>query len=126
MSGPAPEGPAVTRAARLARLRAATSGQGWGADAATAARAGGTLAAVLCFPRPAALEIVRAATEVPCDLDRLPGAGPGLVWALRQAGFSRRADLAPLAPEDLAACLGPLGALAPTATWIAAARNLGA
>jgi predicted flap endonuclease-1-like 5' DNA nuclease len=64
-----------------------------------------------------------AETPVPAgDLDRLPGVGPGLVWALGQAGITRLADLAPLAPEDLAARLGPLGQLVPAATWIAAAR----
>lgn len=58
-----------------------------------------------------------------CDLGGLPGAGPGLVWALRRAGISRIADLSPLTPEDLAARLGPIGRLAPAAAWIAAARQ---
>lgn len=57
-----------------------------------------------------------------CDLDRLPGAGPGLVWALRRAGIARLADLALLAPEALAARLGPLGRLVPAARWIETAR----
>jgi predicted flap endonuclease-1-like 5' DNA nuclease len=57
-----------------------------------------------------------------CDLDRLPGAGPGLVWALRRAGIDRLADLATLAEADLAARLGPLGRLVPAAAWIATAR----
>jgi predicted flap endonuclease-1-like 5' DNA nuclease len=68
-------------------------------------------------------EAIPAKTPVPAsDLDRLPGVGPGLLWALGQAGITRLADLAPLAPEDLAARLGPLGRLVPAATWIAAAR----
>jgi predicted flap endonuclease-1-like 5' DNA nuclease len=57
-----------------------------------------------------------------CDLGRLPGAGPGLVWALRRAGIDRLADLATLAEADLAARLGPLGRLVPAAAWIATAR----
>ena len=57
------------------------------------------------------------------DLDRLPGAGPGLVAALRRAGLARLADIAPLAPEALAARLGPLGRLVPAAAWVAAARD---
>ncbi len=63
-----------------------------------------------------------APSEPACDLDRLPGAGPGLVWALRRAGFARRADLAGLAPETLALRLGALGGLIPAAAWIAAAQ----
>ncbi len=63
-----------------------------------------------------------AAAKAP-DLDRLPGAGPGLVRALERAGLRRLADLAPLAPEDLAARLGPLGRLVPAAAWIAVARR---
>lgn len=57
-----------------------------------------------------------------CDLDQLPGVGPGLIWALRRAGIARLADLAPLAPEALAARLGPLGRLVPAARWIETAR----
>ena len=66
---------------------------------------------LLAFARPAA-----------GDLDRLPGVGPGLVWALERAGLHRLADLAPLAPAELAARLGPLGRLVPAERWIAAAR----
>ena len=57
-----------------------------------------------------------------CDLDRLPGAGPGLVLALRRAGLARLADVAAVAPEELAARLGPIGRLIPAERWIAAAR----
>jgi predicted flap endonuclease-1-like 5' DNA nuclease len=75
-------------------------------------------------PAPPA-EAAPAAAKAP-DLDRLPGAGPGLVWALERAGLHCLADLAPLAPEDLAARLGPLGHLVPAAAWIAAARRAAA
>ena len=47
-----------------------------------------------------------------CDLDRLPGVGPGLVLALRCAGLPRLADVAGLAPQELAVRLGPIGRLA--------------
>ena len=57
------------------------------------------------------------------DLDRLPGVGPGLIWALDRAGLRCLADLAPLAPSELAARLGPLGRLVPAERWIAAARE---
>ena len=76
-------------------------------------------AAVLHFQRP------EAAPSRPRrdDLDRLPGAGPGLVGALERAGLARLADIAPLAPEALAARLGPIGRLVPAEAWIAAARE---
>ena len=57
-----------------------------------------------------------------CDLDRLPGAGPGLVWALRRAGLRRLAEVAALEEVELATRLGPLGRLVPAAAWIATAR----
>jgi hypothetical protein len=88
--------------------------------------------AVLPFQRPVldtppeALAAPPAAAAKAPDLDRLPGAGPGLVWALDRAGLCCLADLAPLAPEDLAARLGPLGRLVPAAAWIAAARRAAA
>jgi predicted flap endonuclease-1-like 5' DNA nuclease len=68
-------------------------------------------AAVLRFQRPEA-----------SDLARLPGVGPGLIWAMERAGLRRLADLAPLEPKELAARLGPLGRLVPAQSWIAAAR----
>ena len=55
-------------------------------------------------------------------LERLPGAGPGLVWALERAGLGTLADIAALAPETLADRLGPIGRLVPAGAWIAAAR----
>lgn len=57
-----------------------------------------------------------------CDLDRLPGAGPGLVWALRRAGLRCLAEVARLDEAELATRLGPLGRLVPAATWIATAQ----
>ncbi len=59
----------------------------------------------------------------PGDLDRLTGAGPGLIWALERAGIRRLADLAPLGPEDLVARLGPIGRLVPAEAWLATARE---
>jgi hypothetical protein len=78
-------------------------------------------AAVLSFQRPEPRAEPRA-EPAPGDLDRLPGAGPGLIWALERAGLRRLADLAPLAPAELAARLGPLGRLVPAQSWIEAAR----
>lgn len=89
-------------------------------------------AAVLRFQRPAASESPAAAAApglsepraAPiCDLDRLDGAGPGLIWALNRAGIACLAELAPLEAPDLAARLGYLGPLVPAEAWIAAARN---
>lgn len=88
-------------------------------------------AEVLSFQRPApAPEIAPAlmpaimgdqASSV-SELERLPGVGPNLVWALEQAGVGCLADLASLAPEELVDRLGPIGRLVPAAGWIAAAR----
>jgi hypothetical protein len=64
-----------------------------------------------------------AARAAPCDLDRLPGVGPGLIGALRRAGLCGLADIAALEAGDLAARLGPVGRLVPAADWIAAARG---
>ena len=76
-------------------------------------------------PSPASpedLDALAAALEAACDLDRLPGAGPGLVWALRRAGLRRLDDLARLEPGDLAERLGPVGLLVPLERWIGVAR----
>jgi predicted flap endonuclease-1-like 5' DNA nuclease len=69
------------------------------------------------------LPFQRPEPPAPGDLDRLPGAGPGLVWALERAGLCRLADLAPLAPAELATRLGPLGRLVPAQAWIKVARD---
>lgn len=71
---------------------------------------------------PEALEALASALEAACDLDRLPGAGPGLVWALRRAGLRRLDDLAGMEPGDLAERLGPVGLLVPLERWIGVAR----
>jgi predicted flap endonuclease-1-like 5' DNA nuclease len=57
------------------------------------------------------------------DLARLPGVGPGLVWALERAGISRLADLAAANPDALADRLGPPGALVDLDAWIGFARK---
>jgi hypothetical protein len=118
------------RAERLARLRAAPAP----ADDAEAAledflRAiggGAPGSASAPAPEPGAVLPFRALRErapaPPGDLHRLPGAGPGLVWALQRAGLRRLADLAPLSPGELAGRLGPVGRLVPAEAWIAAAR----
>jgi predicted flap endonuclease-1-like 5' DNA nuclease len=119
------------RAARLARLRAAGADGGGDDDAAALedflrALAGATRpgpAAPRPLPTGEVLPFQAAPAPAPaCDLDRLPGAGPGLVLALRRAGLPRLADVAGLAPQELAVRLGPIGRLIPAETWIAAAR----
>jgi predicted flap endonuclease-1-like 5' DNA nuclease len=111
------------RAERLARLRPAAPAAG--ADAAAAAmddpETDAAEAALEAFLRALAGDRPPA----PADLDRLPGAGPGLIWALERAGLRRLADLAPLAPGELAARLGPLGRLVPAQAWIELARGAG-
>lgn len=75
--------------------------------------------------RPAELPASKPAAPAaaPGDLDRLPGVGPGLVWALEQAGVARLADLAGCAPAPLADRLGPIGGLVDLSGWIAFARS---
>lgn len=58
-----------------------------------------------------------------CDLHRLEGAGPGLIWALQRAGIACLAELAALEARDLSARLGALGGLIPAQDWIEAARR---
>jgi predicted flap endonuclease-1-like 5' DNA nuclease len=110
------------RAERLSRLR-----QPDAADAAEAALEGflRALTGDRPPPPPPAAEpgaVLRFQRPEPSDLDRLPGVGPGLIWAMERAGVRRLADLAPLEPRELAARLGPLGRLVPAQSWIAAAR----
>jgi predicted flap endonuclease-1-like 5' DNA nuclease len=113
-----PAAPAADDAeAALEELLRALTAAGTPAPAPAPAPAPGP-AAVLHFQRPEP----EPGPEPGTDLDRLPGAGPGLVAALRRAGLDRLADIAPLAPEALAERLGPLGRLVPAATWVAAAR----
>lgn len=59
-----------------------------------------------------------------CDLDRLPGAGPGLVWMLRQAGVRDLGDLAQADADALAGQLGLVGRLIDIGAWIAQARSM--
>ncbi|MCB1351940.1 MAG: hypothetical protein KDK03_04310 [Rhodobacteraceae bacterium] len=58
-----------------------------------------------------------------CDLHRLEGAGPGLIWALQRAGIACLAELAELEAPDLSNRLGALGGLVPARDWIEAARR---
>ena len=83
-------------------------------------------AAVLTFQRPETAPAATSEAATPTDLDRLPGAGPGLIGALRRAGIDRLADIAPLAPDALADRLGPIGRLVPAAAWVATAREAAA
>lgn len=81
--------------------------------------------AVLPFERrpvAAAADLRPVPEAAPCDLARLDGAGPGLIWALRRAGLMSLADVAALEPDGLAARLGPVGRLVPARVWIDIAR----
>jgi predicted flap endonuclease-1-like 5' DNA nuclease len=113
------------RAERLARLRPGPDA----ADAAEAALEGFLRALTGDRPPPPAPApasesgaVLRFQRPEASDLARLPGVGPGLIWAMERAGLRRLADLAPLEPRELAARLGPLGRLVPAQSWIAAAR----
>ena len=126
----------------LTRLTGGLGLSGW-TPASGAAQADAPVSrAVLPFPGPVAfppapqeagpepdpafpeeLEALASALEAACDLDRLPGAGPGLVWALRRAGLRRLDDLAGMEPGDLAERLGPVGLLVPLERWIGVARG---
>ena len=135
----APEGPGAgdpdsepALAAFLRALRAAIAEPPSGARAdppPAAPEADPPAAAVLPFLRAperagrAAELAAPVAPPPPGDLDRLPGAGPGLVWALEQAGVARLADLAACAPAPLADRLGPIGGLIDLPGWIAFARS---
>ena len=123
----------------LTRLTGGLGLSGWTPSAPDAPRP--ISRAVLPFPAPVAvsapppaaapepeatapedLDALATALEAACDLDRLPGVGPGLVWALRRAGLRRLDDLAGLEPENLAERLGPVGLLVPLERWIGVAR----
>lgn len=58
-----------------------------------------------------------AKTE-PCDLFDLPGAGPGLVWMLRQCGISSLEELARAEQEQLTLKLGVVGQILDVQSWI--------
>jgi predicted flap endonuclease-1-like 5' DNA nuclease len=72
----------------------------------------GARAAMLSEPRAAPV----------CDLHKLEGAGPGLIWALQRAGIACLAELAALEAPELISRLGYLGRLVPAQVWIATAR----
>ena len=131
-------------AAFLRALRAAIEDAPPAAQAPAAARGGFSVAAVLPFQRApdrfpdrfAERAAERTADRTgdngaadpgaPAaagDLDRLPGIGPGLVWALERAGVARLSDLAVSAPVPLADRLGPIGGLVDLPGWIAFARS---
>ena len=74
---------------------------------------------MLHFQRPEA----PAAEPEPATSTGCRAPAPGWSAALRRAGLARLADIAPLAPEALAARLGPLGRLVPAEAWVAAARD---
>ena len=124
--GSAPAAPALPEAgdaeAALEAFLRALTGEAAPVPASGAGPAAEPMAEPMAEPA-AVLPFQRPEPAPATDLDRLPGAGPGLVDALRRAGIDRLADLAPLAPEALAARLGPIGRLVPAARWIATARE---
>ena len=122
---------AFLRALRAAIEDAPPAPTGADAPALAPIAAAAPAAAVLPFLRAPARSAAREADPsaspappaAPGDLDRLPGVGPGLVWALEQAGIARLADLAASAPAPLADRLGPIGGLIDLPDWIAFARS---
>lgn len=52
------------------------------------------------------------------DLNRLPGAGPGLVWMLHQCGVRSLADLAVSEPAELSPKLGVVGQILDVSKWV--------
>lgn len=52
------------------------------------------------------------------DLSRLPGAGIGLIWMLRECGIHSLADLAAADADALSAELGVVGQILNVQTWI--------
>lgn len=150
LDGPEAGTPAENEAALAAFLQDLSGGLGLAAWPAPEARAGWAepdRSAVLPFPRPGtmpdaapdtppggapapgiapaaeALDALAAALEAACDLDALPGAGPGIIWALKRAGVRRMDDLAGLEAPALAERMGPVGRLAPLERWIGVARS---
>lgn len=119
-SGIAPEGRAKGIAPEGLAIDIAPEGRA--IDIAPEEGAGGVApeAAVLPFARP---ERTPGPAAERGGLDRLPGAGPGLVWALRRAGIAGLADLAAASPAPLAERLGPLGGLIDLPAWIDFARG---
>lgn len=136
-AGAAPAGKTVgeaeDNAAALEEFLKALS-QGSAAPASQAVADDPEPASVLPFQRPPEAELAAAhagargagiseprAAPV-CDLQKLDGAGPGLIWALQRAGIACMAELAPLEAPDLVSRLGYLGRLVPAEAWIDQAR----
>jgi len=63
-----------------------------------------------------------AASAIVCDLNALPGAGPGLVWMLQQCGIHSMNDLAAAEAADLTPKLGLIGQILNVQTWLDYAR----
>lgn len=61
--------------------------------------------------------------SVPSDLERLPGAGPGLIWMLNQCGVFSLADLAEQDSATLSSKLGVVGQILDVERWIAFAAD---
>ncbi|MFK7837192.1 MAG: hypothetical protein AB8B60_13320 [Sulfitobacter sp.] len=55
------------------------------------------------------------------DLEKLPGAGPGLIWMLNQCGVMTLDDLAAKDPAELSPKLGVVGLILDVERWIAIA-----
>lgn len=58
-----------------------------------------------------------------CELARLPGAGPGLVWMLAQCHVTTLKELALRRPDELSAQLGVVGQIVDVAQWIEFAES---
>lgn len=57
------------------------------------------------------------------DLERLPGAGPGLIWMLNECGIYSLADLAAQDPGALAQKLGIVGQILDVGHWVRLAQT---
>ena len=57
------------------------------------------------------------------DLDRLPGAGPGLIWMLNQCDIFTLSDLSRHDADDLSRKLGVVGQILDVSSWISFAST---
>ena len=64
-------------------------------------------------------------TQIVADLDKLPGAGPGLIWMLNQCEIFTLADLAAQKADDLSPKLGVVGQILDVERWIRFALDAG-
>ncbi|THH37039.1 hypothetical protein E4Z66_08860 [Aliishimia ponticola] len=71
---------------------------------------------------PPQADVMDEAQDADAGLLDLPGAGPGMVWMLRQAGITSTAALAHANATDLAAELGMFGQLLDLTYWIETAK----